>query len=73
MQSSVFSSMMRVQCSRLLGFAALSAVGPALFAQQQSVPKPEDTELWEPVPRVVTPGANNTAPPTEVSKDIVCP
>jgi hypothetical protein len=28
-------------------------------------PKPEDTEVWEPVPKVVTPGANNTAPPSD--------
>jgi hypothetical protein len=27
--------------------------------------KPEDTEVWEPVPKVVTPGANNTAPPSD--------
>lgn len=27
--------------------------------------KPEDTEIWEPVPKVVTPGANNTAPPSD--------
>jgi hypothetical protein len=28
-------------------------------------PKPEDTELWQPVPRVVTPGANCTAAPAD--------
>ncbi len=27
--------------------------------------KPEDTEVWEPVPKVVTPGTNNTAPPSD--------
>ncbi len=27
--------------------------------------KPEDTEVWEPVPKVVTPGASNTAPPSD--------
>ena len=27
--------------------------------------KPEDTEVWEPRPKVVTPGANNTAPPSD--------
>jgi len=27
--------------------------------------KPEDTEVWEPVPKVVTPGVNNTAPPSD--------
>jgi hypothetical protein len=37
-------------------------------AQQAAAPaaaKPEDTEVWEPVPKVVTPGANNTAPPSD--------
>ena len=28
-------------------------------------PKPEETELWEPVPAVVTPGANCTAAPSD--------
>jgi hypothetical protein len=28
-------------------------------------PKPEDTEVWEPVPALVTPGADNTAPPSD--------
>src|SRR5277367_7101867 len=28
-------------------------------------PKPEETEVWEPVPAIVTPGANNTAPPSD--------
>jgi hypothetical protein len=27
--------------------------------------KPEETEVWEPVPKVVTPGATNTAPPSD--------
>ena len=28
-------------------------------------PKPEDTEVWEPVPRIVTPGATIAAPPAD--------
>jgi Domain of Unknown Function (DUF1080) len=28
-------------------------------------PKPEDTEVWEPVPKVVTPGATDAAPPSD--------
>ena len=42
-----------------------------LFAQQPSAqqpapgPKPEDTEVWQPVPKVVTPGATCTAPPSD--------
>lgn len=33
----------------------------ALTAQ----PKPQDTEVWEPVPKVVTPGADCAAPPSD--------
>jgi hypothetical protein len=71
---------MRIQFSRLLVFATLLAMGAPLSGQQraaapqgapqQAAPasaaaKPEDTELWEPVPKVVTPGVNNTAPPSD--------
>src|SRR5271170_3351910 len=42
--------------------AALIAV---LSAQQASAPKPQDTEVWEPVPKVVTPGATDAAPPSD--------
>ncbi len=58
--------------------APLSAQQPSAAPQgteQQAAPvpaeakppaaKPEDTEVWEPVPKVVTPGANNTAPPSD--------
>ena len=34
-------------------------------AQQPSAPKPEDTEVWAPIPNVVTPGANDAAPPSD--------
>jgi Domain of Unknown Function (DUF1080) len=34
-------------------------------ASTQAKPKPEDTEIWEPVPKVVTPGATCTAPPSD--------
>ena len=71
---------MRIQFSRLLAFATLVAVGAPLPAQQpaaapqgaerQAAPapaaaKPQDTEVWEPVPKVVTPGPNNAAPPSD--------
>ncbi len=36
-----------------------------LHAQQPTSPKPEETEIWQPVPRVVTPGATATAPPSD--------
>jgi hypothetical protein len=34
-------------------------------AQQQPAGKPEDTEVWTPVPKIVTPGATNAAPPSD--------
>ena len=38
---------------------------PAQAAQTPPKPKPEETEVWEPVPAVVTPGATCTAPPSD--------
>jgi hypothetical protein len=49
--------MMRIQFSRLLVSAAVLAVAFPLVAQSPDKPKPEETEIWEPVPAVVTPGA----------------
>ena len=46
--------------SKVLAFTALLAVAAPLSAQ-----KPEDTEVWEPVPKVVTPGATCTAAPSD--------
>jgi 3-keto-disaccharide hydrolase len=46
----------------ILALALVSAL-PA-FAQQPAG-KPEDTEVWTPVPKIVTPGASNTAPPSD--------
>jgi len=47
-------------------FAALLAVAAPLFAQSPAAPKPEDTEVWEPVPKAVTPGAlGSMAPPSD--------
>ena len=47
----------------LLSFLSLALL---LFAQQQA-PKarPEDTEVWSPEPKVVTPGATCTDPPSD--------
>lgn len=66
---------MRSPSLKLLSFAAVLCMSVALLAQQQPAPtgahkpnggaKPEDTEVYEPVPPVVTPGANNTAPPSD--------
>ena len=34
-------------------------------AQDQQQMKPEDTEIWQPVPKVVTPGKTNADPPSD--------
>jgi hypothetical protein len=36
-----------------------------LSAQEANKPKPEDTEVWQPVPKVVTPGATCNAAPSD--------
>ncbi len=56
---------MRAQLSLLLTLATLVCVRLPLAAQQVAKPTPQDTEVWEPVPPVVTPGATNTAPPSD--------
>jgi Domain of Unknown Function (DUF1080) len=43
--------------------AIFLAVALPLFSQ--TAPKSEDTEVWQPVPRIVTPGATCTAPPSD--------
>ena len=57
--------MMRIQFSRLLLSAAVLAVAFPLVAQSSDKPKPEETEIWEPVPAVVTPGATCGAAPSD--------
>jgi hypothetical protein len=51
---------MRYLTTALLLFITLAAA--TAFAQ---APKPEDTELWQPEPKVVTPGATPTAAPSD--------
>src|SRR6185436_10352137 len=48
-------------------FATLIAAISPLSAQQPvpGAPKPEDTELWEPAPKVVTPAATPAGPPSD--------
>jgi hypothetical protein len=56
---------MRIQL-RLLVFAIVVATRASVFAQQPAAPaKPQETEVWQPVPKAVTPGANNTAAPSD--------
>jgi hypothetical protein len=58
---------MRIKFSRLFVFAGVSAMAATLFAQEASKPRPEDTEVWEPVPKVVTPGATCGAAPSDAT------
>jgi hypothetical protein len=70
---------MRTPHSTSLLFATLIAItAPALTQQpvapkgteqkattNPAAPKPQDTEVWEPVPKIVTPGSTNAAPPSD--------
>jgi 3-keto-disaccharide hydrolase len=61
---------MHIQFSKLLAFMALIAVAAPLSAQQAAAPgapRHQDTEVWEPVPKVVTPGATAGAPPSDAT------
>jgi len=56
------------QVSRLIVFVTLIGVAASLSAQAQAgadKPKPEDTEIWQPVPAVVTPGATFAEAPSD--------
>src|ERR1700742_99256 len=57
--------MIRLPFSSLLASAALIAMTAPLFAQTPAKPKPEETEIREPVPKVVTPGATCGAAPSD--------
>ena len=55
-----------------IGFLLLAAATlfgqhstPGHTDQQADTAKPEDTEVWEPVPALVTPGATDSAPPSD--------
>lgn len=65
---------MRIQDLKLLAFTTLFFTAAPVLAQQvaspaatrtTAAPRHQDTEVYEPVPPVVTPGANNTAPPSD--------
>ena len=59
--------MMRIQFSKLLTLASMLALAAPLVAQEPAAPKPkpEDTEVWIPVPKIVTPGATDAGPPSD--------
>lgn len=56
---------MSMQFSKSIAFAILLAAAATVSAQQSTKMKPEETEVWQPVPKVVTPGATCTAPPSD--------
>jgi hypothetical protein len=56
---------MRIQNSKLLALATVVTFTFPLFAQQATAPRHEDTEVYEPVPPIVTPGVTNSAPPSD--------
>ena len=51
--------------SKLVAITLLPALSTLALAQQASQPNPMDTEVWEPVPPVVRPGATVGAPPSD--------
>jgi len=56
---------MRIRFSQILALASLASMTAFLVAQEPAKPKPEDTEVWEPVPKIVTPGATYADPPSD--------
>jgi hypothetical protein len=50
---------------QVLSFVSLVAIAVCGYGQQNSGMKPEETEIWTPVPAVVTPGATDAAPPSD--------
>ncbi len=64
------SSWRVVERSHLVGALAVLAAGRLAIAQNpatgsKAAPKPADTEVWTPVPKVVTPGRANADPPSD--------
>ncbi len=49
----------------LLVIVVFTALYSDAFAQQKQAMKPEETEVWEPVPPVVTPGSSTVTPPSD--------
>jgi hypothetical protein len=49
----------------ILMLAACALLAASALAQETPKPKPEDTEVWTPVPAIVTPGATDSAPPSD--------
>ena len=56
---------MRIQSGTLLGLILLSSIAFPVRAQQTAQAKPQDTEVWTPEPKIVTPGATSAAAPSD--------
>ena len=58
---------MRIQFSKFLALSLLIGLQQLHAAPQDPKPKHEDTEIWEPIPKVVTPGTGDTGatPPSD--------
>jgi hypothetical protein len=61
---------MRIEKFSFFAFAATMTLAAPLLAQQAAspgaaAPRHQDTEVYEPVPPVVTPGATDSAPPSD--------
>ena len=48
-----------------LALATLVSIVASASAQEAAKPKPEDTEVWQPEPKIVTPAAECGAPPSD--------
>ncbi len=51
--------------AQFFALCTVCSVAASWCAQQPAQPKPEDTEVWQPVPKIVTPGATDAAPPSD--------
>jgi len=58
-------SKMPIHFSKLAAFATLIVAAVPAFAQPPAGAKPQDTEVWEPVPKIVTPGATDAQAPSD--------
>lgn len=56
---------MRTHILSLATVALAATIALPAVAQQSSGMKPEETEVWQPVPKIVTPGATDAAPPSD--------
>ncbi|HEY1766778.1 MAG TPA: DUF1080 domain-containing protein [Terracidiphilus sp.] len=54
-----------LQIRDLLAAALFFSLAGYALAQQPAHTKPEDTEIWQPVPKIVTPGATDADPPSD--------